>query len=421
MAADQLAKKLFQEETFMSAHVRVFAVMVVCFAMAAASFAIQIEGFNYNNDSEAQAEWIVAGNDSGMGGSLQVYAEATEKQEGLSSLKFEYAYSGNQWYEMSVTKTLASPIDLSEAKKFTMWVYIDAAASADLLWYIRFYSSNGYTWRYVDWTVYDTTGWKEITFGPWNMETDRWVYGASGSFLDNPLINEIDKIQIIAQQRSGIGSGGTATFYFDDLQYFTENDELGETVIEDFEYANDTELQAVWNVTAPAGYSLAISRSTNAAEGSAAMQMAYHIENYWTNVWCLKVFDTPVNMTDVDYFTFWVYGDSGVAALHPVMLFTLEDVGINRIWAHCRSGLKIGGWSRYYLPLDIATETVPAPFHQDNWDAGGVFDLSQINKIGLATQGTVSGESYDFTVVVDQIIMGRDISLSAHEAWAIYE
>lgn len=396
-------------------------VTLLCIVAVSYVSAVQLEGFNYATDGEAQAEWVVGGNDSGMGGSATVTTSLTEKKEGISSVKFDYSYSGNQWYEMSMMKTLTAPIDLSAVKKFTMWVYMDGTASADLLWYIRFYTSNGYTWRYVDWNVYNQTGWMQMTFAPDDMETDRWVYGASGSFLDCPVINEVTKIQIILQQRDGVSVAGTATYYFDDLQYETTNPNIADDTIEDFNYTDTPSLQAVWSTFAPAGFSIAISRTDQSQEGSASMEIAYHIENYWQNVVCTKTFDTNVDMSLIDYFKIWVYGDPAIAVEKPVMLFTLEDANVNRVWAHLRSGLKEAKWVCYYIPFAIDPGDGSALFKQDAWDGGGDCDISQIKKIGLFTQGSESGHAYDFTVRVDLITKGYTYSTDAQHSWELYE
>ena len=225
------------------------ALVLLCVIVSGSVVAAQIENFDYNNDTEARAEWIVSGNDASQGGSAEVYASLSEKQEGLSAIRFEYNYSGNPWYQMQITKTYSTPFDLSAAKNFKMWVYMDGTASTDLIWFMRLYTSTGHVWRIVDWTEYTETGWIEMEFDLSDMETEKWIYGPTGAYTDNADITETTKIEIILQQRAA-SAGGTANFYFDDLRYETTNDELTEEVIDDFNYANTPSLQAVWSTFA---------------------------------------------------------------------------------------------------------------------------------------------------------------------------
>ncbi len=408
-----------------------------CLLFASAAFSAQLEGFNYANDTEAQAAWIISGNDTGNGGSATVYAESTIKQEGISSVKFVYNYSGNQYYEMMMTKTLSTPLDLSQAKQFKMWMYGDSATGDGLIWYIRFYSSNGHVYRYVDWSGTGETGWREITFDPLAMETEYWMHGPWGGWMDNPVINKIEKIEIIVQQTGDVVSGGgTATLYFDDLRTETVNDDVSINLIDGFNYATDGELEAVWSVTIPSpppdGFALDISTTETCVEGDYAMQMDYTIVDYWRNIVCLKVFDTVQDFSDVSFFRIWIHGDSSIADKSPVMLFTIEDEDMNRAWAHMRSGLLVSDWNCYFLdfvigPMDGSGGSGGAPFWQDKFDAGTTLediDESRIKKIGLFTQGSVQYEEYSFICVVDAMEYGEPYvapPIKAGESWLMYE
>lgn len=82
-----------------------------------------------------------------------------------------YNYHGNEWYYMKITKTFPSPIDISSARRFSMWLKGDPAADGDCLWYIRFFSQNGRVFRYVHGGGLAVDGtWKQVSFDLIDME-----------------------------------------------------------------------------------------------------------------------------------------------------------------------------------------------------------------------------------------------------------
>ena len=394
------------------------------------SYADVLEGFNYANDSEAQADWTIAGNDADSNGaSMNVYAEATDKQEGSSSLHVEYNYSGNAYFEMRLAKTFDTPQDLSDVQNFTFWLEGDSSVADGMIWYIRFYGDNDFVWRYVDWNGAGFSGWQQISFSPMDMEEDRWVFGDPGSFLDHVDLTAVTKVEIIFQQTADIPeSGGTANFYLDALEFDTDYQDVDVVTFEDFNYADTAELQSVYDTaipSEPSGFALDISSTSDAVEGN-AMQYDYTIVEYWRNLTCLKTFDTVQDMSEVGFFKIWMKGDSTIADEQPVMLFVLEDANMNRCWAHLRTGLKVDDWGCYIMPLNLedVDAELPNTFWQDDWDEGGDCDISQIKKFGLFCQGGEEGASYSSSTIVDKIEMGIPYTppvLSADQTWNLYE
>lgn len=387
--------------------------------MVSFSFATQIESFDYASDGEIQAAWIVAGNDIGVG-SATVYTSLSDKQEGTGAAKFVYNYSGRQWYEAYMRKNLTTPIDLSEAKRFSFWINVegDDLARDNVFWYLRFYTPNNHVWRYVDWVGLGAAGWKQMNFSALAMEPDRWVSGSWGAYGDSAIISQVTAIQILLQQKAGIpATPGTATVYFDDMQYYTDNPAMGQTAIDRFNYADNSSLQAEWLVTIPTdtpGFVLAVSTSSNMVEGSTSMKMDYHIVDYWRNVRCEKTLAQPTDFSNVSCFKMWVYGDYSIPTTQPLMMLTVQDVNTCRASARIRYSLKTSMWQCLWIQNKYAVNTSTlAPFFQDQWDSGGVFgdvDRTQILKIGLYTQGSRQYEEYSFTCYIDDILAGFPIT-----------
>jgi len=403
----------------------------VFFILCNFSFAALLEGFNYNTDGEAQADWVVTL--YGGLGSGNVYSEKTIKTEGISSMKAVYNYTGNLYYTMSMTKTLTTPLDLSAVKRFHLSLYGDTANKDKLTWYIRFYSTTGHALRYLDLGRVGESGWRDVDFDLVELTSDYWVSGLWGHYAENPDLCSINKIQLILEQ-TGLATGpGTATVYFDNLEIFDDSNQIIFETIDNFNYATDGELEAEWKTklpTPPTGFAIDISTTTSRKiEGTAAMQYSYTIADRWRNIWCEKELPETMDFTDIAFFKIWIYGDASIADKSPVMLFTVQDTSDNRAFADMRVGLKTGKWSCYYLSFvvdDPATGGIEGPFFQDQWDNGGDFDIAGVYKVSLNVQGSILSEVFSSTCVIDRMEMGyRGIvpepQTSTRNPWALYE
>jgi len=408
-------------------------VLLFCLCLLSGlALAIQIDGFNYADDSAAQSAWVVGGNDSGMGGSAADYAMTTDKVEGTASLKFVYNYSGNAWYEMDMTRTFTTPIDLSQAKGFSLWMYGDTAASANLLWYIDFISSNGEAFCYTETSV-GASGWREISFTLNDMTYDPWV---GTYYFDNPDMTQISQIRIVVMQTGTVSASGTGTVYFDDLQYYMDEESVGTQVIDSFEYADDAALNAAYAVDGASGFTLDLATTTSLKiDGAKAMQMHFYVTRFWENIYARKTLSEPTDFTKIKYFKVWVYGDPTLAGgdRTPLLLFLLEDNVGNRVWAYIQMAIKANRWSCYFLEFTPGpTDGSTGPFWQDMWDAGYGTDVTDCNitkivQVGFAFQDNQDHNPVpvdDFTCVVDAITAGYVYTpppMAAQNYWNIYE
>ncbi|MFB3897143.1 MAG: hypothetical protein ACE14V_12650 [bacterium] len=387
--------------------------------LVSVSMATQLEGFNYATDGDIQAAWLVSGNDLAYGAAT-VYTSLSGQQEGSGAAKIVYNYSGKQYYEVAISKGFTTPLDLSDAKKFSFWINVegDEASRDSVEWYIRFRTPDNYTWRYVDWSGLGAVGWKKIEISAAAMEPDRWVYGTWGAYQDNPIISQVTSISFLLQQKYNMAPG-IATVYLDDLEYETADPSFGQIAVEQFNYADNSALQADWLVTIPVdtpGFVLTISTSDNKVEGSTAMRLDYHIVDYWRNVKAEKTLAQPVDFSVVSCFKMWVYGDYSIPTTQPLMMFNLQDVNTCNANARIRYSLKTSMWQCIWIQNKYALNTTAStvsPFFQDQWDAGGALgdlDPSQVQKIGLYTQGSRHYEEFSFTCYVDDIIAGFPIT-----------
>lgn len=391
----------------------------------------QISGFNYATDTDAQNDWTVGFFDSGTD-SGSIATSTADKQEGISSLKMTYNYNGNQWYYMKVTKTFSPFLDISSAKRFSMWVKGDPAANDDCLWYIRFLCANGRALRYVHGDTLDVDGtWKQVSFDMIDAERDPF----SGTYTDCVTLSDIENVEIIVEQVTGNTNTGTATVYFDDLRFETDSDYIGIGEIDYFEYPSSTELQAAWSValpTSPSGFDLQLISSTEAAEGSKSMQMDVTLVSNWLNCWALKTYDPIIDLTDADHFIVWIKGDpTNIGTRSPIMFLYLEDDTINRVYALLNYALKKDGWTCYYLDANYDSDgeasSTNATFWQDRYDNGGECDITRIKKIALAVQDNQNpaGDTYSFSILADGLVYAVRTSgpppTSSNPAWNIYE
>ena len=396
-------------------------------------FASLLEGFNYNTDGEAQAEWVITL--YGGVGSGNVYTEKTIKTEGLSSMKAVYNYTGQLYYNMRMTKTFVTPIDLSSVKRFHLSLYGDTANKDKLTWYIRFYSTTGHTIRYLDMGRVGETGWRDVDFDLVELTSDYWTSGAWGHYGENPDLTSINKIELILEQTNLATGPGTSTVYFDNLEIFDDSNQIIFEAIDNFNYATEGALEAVWSTRLPTppptGFEIDISTTTTRKiEGTAAMQYHYTIVDRWRNIWCEREIPGPRDFTDIAFFKIWIYGDASISDKSPIMLFNVQDTNDNRVFANMRTALRTGKWSCYYLSFIIDNPATPGsyegPFLQDQYDSGGNFDRTKVYKFGLNIQGSVLSESFSSTCVIDRMEMGYrgfvpEPKTSTRNPWALYE
>ncbi len=391
-------------------------IIVICVAFAISASAAQLEGFNYADDAAAQSEWVLSFFSSTID-SGAVNTSLTDKQEGTSALKLSYTYHGNQWYYMRATKTYATPIDLSGGEKYSFWLKGDAAVNNDLLYIITFISSNNRRLRWVHWGGLGVDGnWNKVEINLTEMEQFPW-----DSFTDCPVLNDVTKIEFEIQQVDGNTNSNTAVLYFDDLQFEADSPVVGFNELDYFEYADDAALNAVWTKSipsSPTGFDLQLFADATAfKDGAKSMKATFTFASNWSNCWALKTYNPVQDFSAIKFIKLWVKGDpTNIGARTPTLLVYLEDSNVNRLVCKLNSALKVDGWSCYYLQLKADTDgvdaTTNAPFWQDQWDGGGLCDLTLIKKIAIASQDNAgtAGPTYTFSLNFDSFAAGIEVT-----------
>ncbi|MCX7717827.1 MAG: hypothetical protein N2111_05395 [Candidatus Sumerlaeaceae bacterium] len=350
------------------------------------------------------------------GTTATVEAESTIKDEGAGSLKFTFTYPETLWYEVAASKTFSTPVDLSQARRFTMKLRGDAN-SANCLWFLSFVSANGHVFRYVEWGALPNGSWRTAQFNLTDMAWDTWVQNG----LDQPELNKVSKIELHLQRNGNAATTATTVVYVDDLQAYNDAGDMLVIPIDEFEYADDAALQAAWTVSAGNGNSLSLVTTTSAFQGAKAMQMniGQVAANFRLNA--IKTLPVPVDMSGYDFFRISVKGDPVIPpASAPVLFLSLEDTNINRSRGWMQSALRGAGYTTY-LMYNQLTAPNSAPMQEDPWDAGGNVDLTQIKKILVYLQETVGG-TYNASLAIDALEYGIVAPPSAAgKDWSLYE
>lgn len=409
--------------------ISIFALAIFNFSFANAT----VDTFDYANDAALTTVWAVSGDDITAGGNAAITTSLAEKKEGTAAMKVAWHYSGTPWTAIQVVKNYPAGINLSTAKRFSIWINADDAAVANTYYYIRFVSSHGNAIRYLEFPIV-ASGWRKVDFNLTDLDLDIWVgYGVS----DCPNINKITQIQLVMQHNGDSTPAGDAVFYFDDFEildtpYVANNagNEVSVSQIDGFNYASDAALESVWTATAAnTGFICDIGTTTALkVEGSSAMQLKQYFVSMWENNQVYKTFSPAIDMTDVKFLQLWVSGQAvfpADSAFYP-MIYLIDAAG-NSAWAPFQLAAHDGEWSCLWFDFNIdsdgATGSSNAQFWQNDWDNGGDVDITQISKIGFFSQDNdyPANPPYWATIVLDDFGYGYLKTLSAKNTWSIYE
>jgi len=379
--------------------------IMILSVLAAFSYAIQLDGFNYNSAADVNTTWTVIGDDLSMGGALTIARETSIKQEGTSSLKFVYAHSGNQWYEAGVHKAFSPAWNMANAKKFKIWMYnTETTVSAqNLMWYILLWTDSGAVLECDNTAAFSYLGWHQFTFDITNFAEGVWWDQATWT---SPNLSSVTACEILVQQ-SGTAVG-TTTFYLDDLEYWNSSNLSIETAALTFNYASQGALTTAWNPVSGNGGTLAISQSTVNYSGNKSLDMYCQFTAYWWNMGPVYTIPTT-NFSNISYFKVWLYGDPAANnAANPLFMVDLKDAAGSDAFARVNmSGLTTAAWKEYFMPLTLGpTDYSAGPFWIDQWaNSGTPLNLTAIKQIILNSQTGAAG-SVSYHTYIDEIIFG---------------
>ncbi len=394
---------------------------------------------------DTNTDWAASLPYAGAEESATLEVESTIKQEGAASLKLTYVYKGNAYHEAVAAYTPTTPIDLSSALKFSFKLYGDAAADADLLWYVVFTTKTGKVFRYVNWAGLGPSEWQDIEIPLRDMETAPYATAS-----DNPITSVVDKISFILQKNGDNTNSGTGVVYIDDIRFDSVDDGTEMVMFENFEYTDDAALQAAW-VTSASGAGNSITATLGTGIDGKALQLNATIALRWYGLLATYTLPETADWGQYDFIRLWVKGQDAAlypAGTGPLLMIYLEDQvtgpGNQKLRAFIPQGTKEAGWVCYVVYLRKCDITgmggwpdVTAPFVQDKWDGVGDgndvnwIDFSHINKIHFNFTENALDASYTTTILIDKIEFGHDAPpppppptptpLAVRETWNIYE
>ena len=369
------------------------AVMLAC--LLSSGFATVIDDFNFTTQAQVDSTYSIGYYDPAVS-TLTLSLSTTDKQAGSSAVKATYSWPTNKpWYSAWFTKTLSTPLDMSNAQRFTIWTKGDAwlsdtsSQSIDgtrIMWYIDFYGTSGYCLEYDDWTGTNiqNSAWKQATFYLTDLRENPWAgYGGK------PNMNNINRIDINLQVNSY--SPGSTNIYFDDFEYFTNSAKVGESLIDNYDFATDSAVKATWqpyNVSAGDAITASLS-TTSKNSGTSAVFFNITCADYWMNVQNRKTLPANINIANTSFVKVWMKGDAAnISTTANSLWLFFGDTSGSWIRGGNTSPLNSSSWECYDFEFGIDEFNayyIRGPFAEYDWDPAGqtsVTDLTNINTIG---------------------------------------
>lgn len=348
---------------------------------------------------------------AGAGETLTL-ANSTTASEGTNSLEVTYNYTAQgAWYKNSkITKTLATPIDLSGMEFFKADFNV---TTGDAAWYVMIYllDENGWLLRVPLTTALDgaTGGWKTFSAKVSEMNNTKWE--GSGRPVN---LAKITQISLHIMNDGALGADGTQVFLVDNMRFVSGTGSLQETVLEDFEsYADDAAVNAAW--------AEAFGRPCPAAlvtadpyQGGKSYGISPSLTGVNTNFGREYTFGSTQNFGTVKYIKLGLKGDADLAGYTATAHMWLVDATGNVALASIYSWPEAAEWSNMMLTFQgtgIAVQTETATIWKNfQWDAGGDVDITQIAKMRLSVQAANGASSYPIAVdvVFDKVVLGYE-------------
>jgi len=372
---------------------------------AGSVWGITLDNFDYANQAALDAAYPISYYDPAGGYTTQIFLSTADKAEGSAALELTLSYpTARIWHTVSVTKTFATPVDLSNAKRFSIWIKGDpnlenTGGDAKCIWLTSFFGSNGAEMRYVDWDGSDitTNNWHKASWTMANidMEENPW-----GHYYLPPNMDAVASLQLTIEINEN--EADTTSVYFDDYEYYNTSSLVNDVVFDDFEgYATTSALQAAWSTapgTAPDTVTVQLSTAQKHA-GSNAMNANLFINDYWMNTHFYKEFATPINASDYHFIKFWFKGDATSVPNQTdewnAFYIYLSDTAGSWINHKLNDSINDTTWNCYYVELadqkyDFSSwSDIIGPFVEEYWDPAGstsTTDVSVINRLGFTYQ-----------------------------------
>jgi len=348
---------------------------------------------------------------AGSGETLTL-ANSTTASQGTNSLEVTYAYTAQDaWYKNSkITKTLATPLDLSAMEFFKADFNVTTGNAA---WYIMVYllDENGWLLRVPMETALDaaTGGWKTFSAKVSAMNNTQWE--GSGRPVN---LGKITQISLHIMNDGNLTSAGTQIFLVDNMRFVSGTGSLQETVLEDFEsYANVAAVDIAWASTfnRPVVTSLV---TVNPYLGVKSYGLTPTLTGANANFGREYTFASTQNFSTLKYIKLGLKGDADLAGYTATAHLWLVDAAGNVALASVYSWPEAAEWSNMMLTFQgtgIAAQTATSTIWKNfQYDAGGDVDITQIAKMRLSVQAGNTASSYPIAVDIayDQLVLGYE-------------
>jgi hypothetical protein len=343
-------------------------------------------------------------------GETLTLANSTTASQGSNSLEVTYNYTAEgTWYKnASITKTLATPIDLSAMEFFKADFNV---TSGNASWYIMIYllDENGWILRVPLTTALDaaTGGWKTFSAAVSAMNNTEWE--GSGRPIN---LGKITQISLRIQNDGPLDHAGTQVFLVDNMRFVSGTGSLQETVLEDFEsYADVAAVDIAWASTfnRPVGTSLV---TVDPYLGVKSYGLTPTLTGANANFGREYTFGTVQDFSTVKYIKLALKGDADLVGYTPTAHMFLIDSANNWAQATISGWAQAAEWSNMMLTFQgtgIAAQTATSTIWKNfQWDGGGDIDITQIAKMRLSVQAANGSASYPITVDIayDQVVLG---------------
>lgn len=378
-------------------------VIVSLVITAGSAWGVTIDDFNYADQAALQSAYTTTFTGASGDCSVTLELSTVDKVEGSGAMKVSLSYATSQiWQYVYMTKDLSTSIDLSNAKRFSIWIKGDSNLQKDdptldakCVLVSSIYGSTGYPIRYVNWSgsEFTTSSWHKAswTITDSGVEENPWSgYGGK------PNLTNIQKLDLAIEINEY--SPNSTILYFDDFECYEASSLVNEEIFDDFEgYANDSELQAAWAaLPASAADTITIQLSTAEKQvGAKAMNANLFINDYWANSRIYKQTATSRDLSNARFVKFWLKGDdttipNKVDEWNAFFIYVTDTAGS---WARAtlQDAVNETAWNCYYAELAVLKYNYPGwgivgPFDEEYWDPAGsasVTDLTAVNGIGF--------------------------------------
>lgn len=342
--------------------------------------------------------------------------------EGTNGLSITYNYTAQDaWYKDAyVTRTFSTPVDLSAMESLNFDLKVPTAGP-EFMVIVVLTDDKNFRLSAEMWTALASARPDYETFNVPLSQLVKNEWKSQGRAIN---MRKVKSVSINILNGANLPAAGSFTFMVDNISISHGSGRLNETVIEDFEsYANTAAIQAAY---ASGGNATAKSielETANPFAGTKAAKLNGEIQGQWFGANATTILPSTLDVSAAKYFKISAFGNNAMATYNPTVSIILRDGAGNHLVGHTWLWGEVSEWATFYMPFAKPATSTPSNscWVQDNWDAGGDCNLSDIREIRLAFSPQSSTPTYPITtsVLFDNIIVGDETAASVAD-WSVY-